>query len=100
MINIKIFFLALFALLLTSCTYHIKRDLVSAIGQDIEMHEMYYGKPEKVTTLDILTTREYMLKETECVYEIDVNNKNIITDYRFISNEKICVLPLNWGGPW
>ena len=99
MINRQVFYLLAFSALLLSCTHHIKNDLIYAVGHDIKFHEAYYGKPKVVKKSKNGTTRNYVNDETGCIYELDVNNSNIVTSYRFISDEEICVLQLNWGGP-
>ncbi len=100
MVNLKMSLLLAFSALLTGCTHHIKNDLALAIGDDVYLHEVYYGKPVKITESDHGTTRRYENKKTGCIYELDLNNSNVVTKYRFISKEEICALPLNWGGPW
>ena len=94
------YLILLTAAILTSCSQHIKNDLDFAVGHDINTHEIHYGQADKITKTNTGTTRRYVNTKTECIYDLYLNNTNIVTNYRFISDEKICTLPLNWGGPW
>ena len=54
---------------LTSCSHHIKNDLIVAVGHNINSHEAYYGKLDKIINNYSGTTRRYVNIQTECIYD-------------------------------
>ena len=85
-------------LFLISCASNIRNNLEFSVGKGRIRYERFFGGHVASHASNRGTVYIYEINNGKCKYELTVNDSDIITGYKFLTDSKYCTVPVNWGG--